>query len=233
MSIQVLNTSNHRESTAFLVVHSSIWLPLCKKIIIKKNPNISHQNFLYSNLCMLTLFLLLYITKKSLVSFFSVPYFYTHCREQWGLPFPSSSLGWTSPVPSASPCMFCAPALTIMATLHWTHSCMSGSVLCQELKPRLSMQLYQSQAMDQDPFPLVVQPQVWGLFCYLGALLCLGNLLAPGRPGHFCRATLSHQPQLDLFQGWVQTSSVPLPPMGSFPWDLAKQVFEQAKNVLF
>jgi len=87
--------------------------------------------------------------------------------------------------------MSCAPDLTIMGTLNWTHYRISGSVLCQDLKPELSGQSYHCQAMDQDPSLWVVQPKMQGLFRYLSALL-----LAPGPQDVFAELLSTISPSL-------------------------------------
>lgn len=60
----------------------------------------------------------------------------------------------------------------------------------------------------------------------------MATFCLPKAPGYFHRTAADHWPQSVLLWAWVQLSPVPSPPMGSFLWDLAKQVFVQMETAI-
>lgn len=131
---------------------------------MKQIQTLSPHNFLSSNLCILTLVLLLYITKKSLVSFPLYPIPVSTCVPLYTPQVVKSTLPLLFPRLN-QPRALHVPLhvlYTSMGTLHWTHSCMSGSILCQELKPGLSGQSYQCLTRGQDPSSWWCSPKCTG-----------------------------------------------------------------------
>lgn len=124
----------------------------------------------------------------------------------------SSEVYPAPPLPQAEPAQGppCPPA----CPLHFHGNSPLDSLLYVRVYPVSGAQAWTIRTVLPMPnegsgsFPLVVQPQVHKLFNYLGSLLCPDNMLVPGSSGLFWRTTLSHQPHLVLFQGWVQFSSV-------------------------